>query len=338
MATNLSHTTDADWNAINRRLVQRVREKSSTLDAEGVAAEAVATMSERLASGTVSDPLAVAMSICDGLIRNGRKRAKVPIIANDFNRFGDEDVDAVVNSIEEISEPVEIDSSEITETNEAPRFHTRLELEEAVKRLAAENFWRTSGREWDSEVREDFERLIVGLNGPRVVVTGKDLEAVRTLTAELHALLALAEQPSEPGCVYPVRDWAKKVASRFLLENLDSLAQWGRGSLEESESAARRMESLVYALDEHDYLGTGKPAETRDLAYVAILLGWTPSASQSDDELRGNGLAVDDYLAQITLQIDAARAKYGYAVRESISRWRCKREDFDRMRAKSSRA
>jgi hypothetical protein len=338
MATNLSQTTEADWNAINRRLVQRVREKASTLDAEGVAAEAVATMSERLATGQVSDPLAVAMSICDGLIRNGRRRAQaVPIIASDFNRFGDEDVEAVVNSIEEISEPVEIDASDITETNGAPRFYTRNELDEAVRRLAAENFWRTSGREWDSEVREDFEHLIVGLNGPRVVVTGNDLQAVRALTAELHALLALAEQPSEPGCVYPVRDWAKKVASRFLLENLDSLAQWGRGSLEESESAARRMEALVYALDEHDYLGTGKPADTKDLAYVAILLGWAASANQTDDELRGNGLTVDGYLAQITLQIDAARAKYGYAVRETISRWRCKREDFDRMRAKTAR-
>jgi hypothetical protein len=329
MASNLSQTTDADWNAINRRLVQRVREKSENLDAEGVAAEAVATVSQRLASGEVSDPLAVAMSICDGLIRNGRP--KVHAVApppNDFNRFGDADVDAVVASIEEV---------DVSEFDDTPRFHTWFELETAARRVAAENFWRTSGREWDSEVQDDFERLIVGLNGPRVVVTGKDLEVVRNLTAELHALLALAELPSEPGCVYPVRDWAKKVASKFLLENLDSLAQWGRGSLEETESGMRRLEALVYALDEHDFLGTGKPAESKDLAHVAILLAWAPRASQSDDELRSNGLSVNDYLAQVAPQIEVARAKYGYLVRESISRWRCKREDFDRMRAKSGR-
>jgi hypothetical protein len=157
---------------------------------------------------------------------------------------------------------------------------------------------------------------------------------VRNLTAELQSLLELAELPSEPGCTYPVRDWARQAASKFLLENLDFLARWGRGSQEESESAMRRLEALVYALDEHDFLGTGKPAESRDLAHVAILLGWAPRCGQSDDELSSDGSSVGDYLEQLVVMIEAARAKYGYAVREAVSRWRCKREDFDRMRAK----
>src|ERR1700730_8794570 len=88
MASNLSQTTDADWNAINRRLIQRVREKSEARDAEGVAAEGVATMSPKVDVGQVSDPLAFAMSICDGLIRNGRRRTDVE--PNDLNRFGDD--------------------------------------------------------------------------------------------------------------------------------------------------------------------------------------------------------------------------------------------------------
>jgi hypothetical protein len=324
MASNLLQTTDADWKAINRRLVQRVREKSDTLDAERVAAEAVATTSRKLASGQVSDPLAVALSICDGLIRNGRGR--VQAVPNDVNRFGDEEETAA-------SEP-EISVEEFVEIDDSPRFYSWLDLEPAARRVAAENFWRTSGREWDAQVQQDFERLIVGLNGPRAMITAEDLKAVRNVTAELHALLALADLPTEPGCVYPVRDWAKQVASKFLLENLDSLGLWGHGSVEENESVMRRFEALVYALDEHDFLGTGKPAESKDLAHVAILLGWAPRALQSDDDLHVSGLSVSDYLTQITAPIDLARGKYGYTVRESISRWRCKREDFDRMRAK----
>ncbi len=325
MASNLSHTTDADWNVINRRLIQRVHEKSDGLDAEGVAAEVVATMSEKLESGQVSDPLAVAMSICDGLIRNGRRRSDLEARAEaepDLKRFGDD------------GEATPAPSASVTHINEAPRFYAWAELEVAAKRVAAENFWRTCGREWDSEVQEDFERLIVGLNGPRVVVASKDLEVVRNLTTQLHALLELAESPSEAGCTYPVRDWAKQAASKFLLENLDFLAQWGRGSQEEAESAIRRFEALVYALDEHDFLGTGKPAEPKDLAHIAVLLGWAGRCNQSDDELGSNGASVNEYLQQLIPLVEAARSRYGYSVREGVSRWRCKREDFDRMRAK----
>jgi hypothetical protein len=322
MASNLSQTTDADWDAINRRLIQRVREKSETLDAEGVAAEVVATMSQK--ADSVSDPLAVAMSICDGLIRNGRRRTDVQPVER--QHFGEEGPKAL--------EP----AASVTHINEAPLFYNWPDLEVAARRVAAENFWRTSGREWDFEVQEDFERLIVGLNGPRVVIGEKDLHAVRELTAQLHALLELAEQPSEAGCTYPVRDWAKQAASKFLLENLDFLARWGRGSTEEAESAVQRLEALVYALDEHDFLGTGRPAETKDLAHIAVLMGWAIRCSQSDEELAGAGASVSDYLQQLIPLIAAARAKYGYSVRDAVSRWRCKREDFDRMRLKRNGA
>jgi hypothetical protein len=335
MASNLSQTTDADWNAINRRLIQRVREKSEALDAEGVAAEVVATMSQKVEAGQVSDPLAVAMSICDGLIRNGRRRTDVE--PNDLNRFGDdgEQVAQAAPAVQNVQNLQHVQPpASVTHIDEVPRFYTWPDLEVAARRVSAENFWRTCGREWDFEVQEDFERLIVGLNGPRMVVAPKDLEAVRNLTAQLHSLLELAELPNEPGCTYPVRDWAKQAASKFLLENLDFLAQWGRGSQEESESAIRRLEGLVYALDEHDFLGTGKPAESKDLAHVAVLLGWAGRCSQSDEELASSGVSVSEYLQQLTPQIDVARAKYGHAVREAVSRWRCKREDFDRMRAK----
>jgi len=333
MATNLSQTADADWNAINRRLVERIRQESATLDAEGVAAEAVATTSKKLASGQVSDPLAVAMSICDGLIRNGRRRGPTPVndatSFNDLHRFGDDEGPAEGALEVEEEDPLDFETIE-----DVPRFYSWPELQAATRRVAAENFWRTSGREWDSEVHQDFERLIAGLNGPRVVVTPKDLEVVRKFTAELHSLLQLAELPSESGCTYPVRDWAKQAASKFLLENLDLLAQWGRGSQEDAEAAMLRIEALVYALDEHDFLGSGKPAEPRDLAYVAILLGWAPRAIQSDEEIGRGGLSVDELVGQLLPLVEAARAKYGYTVRESISRWRCKREDFDRMRVK----
>jgi hypothetical protein len=246
----------------------------------------------------------------------------------EINRFGDEDSPAETEAAPAPGPVTEI------EIEDVPQFYSWPDLEVATSRVAAENFWRVSGREWDSEVQEDFERLIVGLNGPRIVVGPQDLAAVRNLTAELQALLELADLPVEAGCTYPVRDWARQAASKFLLENLDFLARWGRGSQEESESAMRRLEALVYALDEHDFLGTGKPAEARDLAHIAVLLGWAPRCTQSEDELTGEGLAVGDYLQQLVLLIDVARAKYGYAVRDLVSRWRCKREDFDRMRAK----